>query len=401
MGDVVGRPESMHRYGGGVSSRTPHRFGPADLALLLASILPTVAGAFARGGEFGPIHLVILAVSVVLLYFRRRAPIPALGVGVVALLASVAVTERPNGLFPVVIALVFTVAVCNERRVGVSAGIAGMVGLLGSIAILALNGLFGPEVLAAVAWPALAVAAGDVVRNRRLAVEAAEERVRRAEETREQEARRRVAEERLRIARELHDVVAHRMAVVNVQAGVAAHLLRERPDDAEQALQVVRSSAQHALDELGGILSVLRTTADDGAPTEPTPTVADLPALIRSFEDAGLDVTWETSGSPKALGESVQLGLYRTVQEGLTNAHKHGDGRAHVALAYRDDGIHVVIENEVAAVGRDDATAGSGFGLIGMRERIHAVGGTIDAAPDGAHRFRVAAHFPTDEGIPS
>src|SRR4029434_2568382 len=126
------------------------------------------------------------------------------------------------------------------------------------------------------------------------------ERARRAEETRDEEARRRVAEERLHIARELHDVVAHRMAGVNVQAGVAEHLLRSRPDDAAAALRIVRSSAQSALDNLGSILNLLRSDAARDDSVEPAPTLTELTALIDSYRDAGLAVEYETSGTARS-----------------------------------------------------------------------------------------------------
>ena len=195
-----------------------------------------------------------------------------------------------------------------------------------------------PALLAPIVWSASAVAVGDAIRSRRAYVAAVEERARRAEETREEEARRRVAEERLRIARDLHDLVAHRIAVVNVQAGLAAHLLRADPDQAEEALRVVRSSAGSVLDELGQLLSVLRRHDDgepDSAPTDPTPGLADLPALVASFADAGSAVTWQTAGQARPMSDGMALTVYRTIQEGLTNAHKHGAGTARAALEFR------------------------------------------------------------------
>jgi signal transduction histidine kinase len=234
---------------------------------------------------------------------------------------------------------------------------------------------------------------------------AAEERARRAEESREQEARRRVAEERLHIARELHDVVAHRMAVVNVQAGVAEHLLRARPDDAANALRIVRSSAQAALDNLGSILNLLRSAGASDDSVEPAPTLTELTALIDSYRDAGLAVEYETSGAPRPLGDTTQLALYRTVQEALTNAHKHGDGRVRLRISHAADGVAVELINPIAvpSVGDDvtprsgAANDTSGFGLTGMRERVLAAGGSLQVGPEGQTRFAVRAHFPIAE----
>jgi signal transduction histidine kinase len=262
----------------------------------------------------------------------------------------------------------------------------------------------GP-LLAAVAWPALAVAAGDLLRTRRETIVAAEERARRAEESREEEARRRVAEERLHIARELHDVVAHRMAVVNVQAGVAEHLLRARPDDAAAALRIVRSSAQAALDNLGSILNLLRSAGASDDSVEPAPTLTELTALIDSYRDAGLAVEYETSGAPRPLADTTQLALYRTVQEALTNAHKHGDGHVRLRISHAADGVAVELINPVAvpSVG-DDVTPRSGaagdaggFGLTGMRERVLAAGGSLHVGLEGESSFAVRAHFPIAE----
>jgi signal transduction histidine kinase len=213
-----------------------------------------------------------------------------------------------------------------------------------------------------------------------------------------------VAEERLHIARELHDVVAHRMAVVNVQAGVAEHLLRSRPDDAATALRIVRSSAQAALDNLGSILNLLRSAGASDDSVQPAPTLTELTALIESYRDAGLAVEYETSGAPRPLADITQLALYRTVQEALTNAHKYGDGHVRLRISYAADGVSVELSNPVAApsVGdvpprSDAASEAGGFGLMGMRERVLAAGGSLHVGPEGETRFAVRAHFPNAE----
>lgn len=291
----------------GVSGRTAatrRRPKPLDVVLAVLCVPVTIVGALSEGGSFSAFEIAVIVVSATLVLLRRYAPIAVLAAGIGALIVSVAVTERPNALIPVVVLLVFTVAVEYDRRTGVYAGLAGLAGLLAIIGIHAPDEPFGP-LLAAVAWPALAVAAGDLIRTRREAIAAAEERARRAEETREEEARRRVAEERLHIARELHDVVAHRMAVVNVQAGVAEHLLRTQPDDAAAALRVVRSSAQAALDNLGSILNLLRSAGERDASVEPAPMLTELTALIDSYRDAGLAVEYETSGAPRPLADTT------------------------------------------------------------------------------------------------
>jgi signal transduction histidine kinase len=377
---------------------------PLDVVLAVLCVPATIIGALASGESFGAIEIVVIAVSATLVLLRHYAPIPVLAAAIGASIASVAVTDHPNVLIGVVVLLVFTVAVEHDRRAGLYAGLAGIAGLVVVVAIQnAPDELPGP-LLAALAWPALAVTAGDLLRTRREAIAAADERARRAEETREREARQRVAEERLHIARELHDVVAHRMAVVNVQAGVAEHLLRSRPDDAAAALRIVRSSAQAALDNLGSILNVLRSAGQSDTSVEPAPTLTELTALVESYRDAGLAVEYETSGAPRPLADTMQLALYRTVQEALTNAHKYGDGHVRLRISHAADGVSVELINPVAAPSvadvrpRSDAAGeAGGFGLMGMRERVRAAGGSLQVGPDSEGRFAVRAQFPNAE----
>jgi signal transduction histidine kinase len=374
---------------------------PLDVVFAVLCVPATIAGALAHGDSVGALEIAVIVVSATLIFLRHYAPIPVLAAAIGASIVSVAVMDRPNPLIAVVVLLVFTVALEDDRRSGIYAGIAGIAGLLVVVGIQnSLDELPGP-LLAAVAWPALAVAAGDLLRTRREAIAAAEERARQAEETREEEARRRVAEERLHIARELHDVVAHRMAVVNVQAGVAEHLLRSRPDDAAAALRVVRSSAQAALDNLGSILNVLRSAGESDASVKPAPTLTELTALIDSYRDAGLAVEYETSGSPRPLADTTQLALYRTVQEALTNAHKYGDGHVRLRISHAAGGVAVELINPIAVSSATDVTPrpdaadeAGGFGLMGMRERVLSAGGSLDVGPDGEGRFVVRAHFP-------
>jgi signal transduction histidine kinase len=397
---VAGSPRGVGKW----VAATRLRPKPLDVVFAVLCVPATIIGALVDGDHFGALEIAVIVVSAALVLLRHRAPIPVLTAAIGASIASVAVTDRPNVLIAVVVLLVFTVAVERDRRTGVYAGLAGIAGLLVVVGIQNPPDELPGPLLAALAWPALAVAAGDLLRTRREAIATADERARRAEETREEEARRRVAEERLHIARELHDVVAHRMAVVNVQAGVAEHLLRSRPDDAAAALRVVRSSAQAALDNLGSILNVLRSAGESDASVEPAPMLTELTALIDSYRDAGLAVEYETSGAPRPLADTTQLALYRTVQEALTNAHKYGDGHVRLRISHAADGVAVELINPVAvpSVGAvtprsDAASEAGGFGLMGMRERVLAAGGSLHVGPDGEGRFAVRAHFPNAE----
>ena len=224
---------------------------------------------------------------------------------------------------------------------------------------------------------------------------AIEERARRAEYTREEEAQRRVIEERLRIARELHDVVAHHIAVIHVQAGVVGHLMTEQPEAAQQALGHVRHASRTVLDDLGGLLDVLRQPDDPVTPTDPTPGLDRLGSLVDSFAASGLQVDWQLTGTPQALPSAVDLVAYRLVQEGLTNAHKHGTGSATLGVCFEPDNVAINIVNPSAAEPAPEGERpGTGHGLVGMRERARAVGGSVRAVAHSDGTWRVTALLP-------
>jgi signal transduction histidine kinase len=241
----------------------------------------------------------------------------------------------------------------------------------------------------------LAAAVGDAVRSRRANIAAIEERAVRAERTREEEARRRVAEERLHIARELHDVVAHHIAVINVQAGVASHLITAQPEAAAEALGHVRRSSRAVLDELSGLLGVLRRPEESDTPTEPAPGKAQLDQLVGAFRASGLDLKSTLTGEVQELPATVDLVAYRVVQEALTNAHRHGTDTARLSVVYTPSEIILEITN---ALGSQPHTGGSGLGLVGMRERAGAVGGAIQAGVGSDERFRVLVTLPLQIG---
>jgi signal transduction histidine kinase len=257
---------------------------------------------------------------------------------------------------------------------------------------------FGPLGGAFVLIPGLIAAAlfaGLAVANRHAAVEAIRQRAELAERTREEEARRRVESERLRIARELHDVVAHTMATINVQASVAAHVSNDLPEQAATALQAIKASSKRGLRELRAILAVLHQ-ADEAEPTQPAPGLADLDALVTTVRAAGLPATVRVCGRQRPLPSAVDLAAYRIVQESLTNAIRHaGPATATVRLTFEPHQIRV----EVADTGRGGAGSGdgAGHGIAGMRERAAAVGGTLYAGPIPDGGFRVDACLPTKE----
>jgi signal transduction histidine kinase len=372
--------------------------GVVDLALcVVVLVLPLVVIALdpqGTGEGVDGAQAVSAAIGAPLLLLRRRYPVLVLAVGVLASVVIMAVSQEPPLLLPVVLITLYTMSAGSSRLTAGAAGVAVAVTLYGATVVFLDESFFSAPALATLAWSGLATAAGDAVRSRRAYVAAVEERARRAEETREEEARRRVAEERLRIARDLHDVVAHRMTVISVQAAVATHFLRSQPDDADVALAAVRDSAAAVLDELGGMLDVLRGGEDAEEPVEPTPTLRELPLLVESFAAAGLHVDWHSSGAPRRVPDAVQVTAYRVVQEGLTNAHRHGDGRARLEVASTPSELMVRIDNRFPDHPRSTTDSGLGFGLVGMRERVIASGGTLEAGATADGCFRVVAHLP-------
>jgi signal transduction histidine kinase len=332
---------------------------------------------------------------------RRRHPLPVLGVTLAAV-ALALLSHQARGPFVLTVAIAaYTVATRTDRRTALLAGAAsGLV--LGAAGVLTLGvPWYDPAVVVLLLWFGVAVAVGDAVRSRRAYVAVLEERARRAEQTREEEARRRVAEERLRIARELHDVVAHQIALITVQAGVAGHLLRERPDAAEEALGHVRTAGRTVLDELATLLGVLRRDGESDAPVEPAPSLNRLDALVEGFA-AGQPVRWTLAGAPRPLPSAVDVAAYRIIQESLTNAHRHAPGAAvAVRLRYDPDGVTIEVRDDgpaesvegVAVPGRP----GAGLGLVGMRERAESVGGLLTAGPRPGGGWLVHAELPAPE----
>ncbi|PZG53347.1 two-component sensor histidine kinase [Spongiactinospora gelatinilytica] len=340
-----------------------------------------------------PVLAALLGLAVAV---RRPAPIPAL---LLALLSTAG--ADPLGVMEPALAAIlltaYTVGTVSERATAAAVAIGCAVLLCAGFAVaerlLALDSQGGP--VPSVIGVLAGIAVGQATATRRQLLVALKERALRAELALEEEARRRVAEERMHIAREVHDLVAHHISVVNVQAGVAAHLLRERPEAAGEALGHVRTAARTVLDELGAVLDVLRGSGDPRAPLEPLPGLADLDRLIDSFGGAGLRVDRTVSGAPRSCPPAVDLCAYRILQESLTNARKYGRGRAKVTMSYTDQELTINVRNECADA-RERDVPGTGHGLIGMRERIASVGGTLVAGPAPAGEFAVLARLPLD-----
>ncbi|MBM9620164.1 sensor histidine kinase [Streptomyces zhihengii] len=247
----------------------------------------------------------------------------------------------------------------------------------------------------------LAWVLGDSIRTRRAYFAQLEERATRLEKEREAQAKVAVAAERARIARELHDVVAHNVSVMVVQADGAAYVMDTAPDQARQALETISGTGRQALAEMRRLLGVLRTSdAPESGEYVPQPDVEQIEDLVEQVRRAGLTVDFKVEGTPRPLPSGVELTAYRIVQEALTNTRKHGgpEAGASVRLVYFDDGLGLLVEDDGRGASHelyeDGGADGRGHGLIGMRERVGMVGGTLDAGPRPGGGFRISALLP-------
>ncbi len=242
-------------------------------------------------------------------------------------------------------------------------------------------------------WLLPAVFAGRMTHAQQAYVSMVQARAEDAERRRDEDLRHRLSEERLRIARDLHDVVAHHLAVANAQAGTAAHLLTRRPEQVPELLAGLGSSTSAALRELKATVGLLRNPGDDApAGTAPAPGVDQLPELIDACRAAGIDVSVVTDGTPRRLPPLVELTAFRIVQEALTNVTKHAVRPiVTIFFTYGADTFSVRVVNTSA---RPGPAGEGGHGLIGMRERAHAVGGMVRAGPSTDDQYEVLVTIP-------
>jgi signal transduction histidine kinase len=345
---------------------------------------------------------VILVVTPVI--FRRRHPTGAFVAAAAAGALQVAL-GRPVGSDVAILVLLYTLAAYRPRRISV-AGLA--VCLTGAVVAIArwaphrvvLSPLSAGEVLLFFAVPTvLAWVLGDSTRYRRGYYQALEERAARLERERDAQAQIAAAAERARIAREMHDVIAHNVSVMVVQADGAAFALDAQPDRAREALGAISRTGRQALTEMRRLLGVLRT-ADDPAELAPQPGISQVGDLLEQARASGLPVTFTVEGLPRELAAGADLAAYRVIQESLTNTRKHGGPRASasVILRYCEDGLMLCIADDgrgaaAAAEAEAEAEAG-GHGLTGMRERAELYGGTVRSGPRPGGGYQVTATLP-------
>jgi signal transduction histidine kinase len=395
---------------------SPPRAVALDVVLALFITVMQVQGTVVRiaaeGAErpladLGNLGYALLAVSGLVVAVRRRWPVPVFVTTALAgaVYYGLGFPDGPGwlGLF---VALYTLAAYGDGRRSLVIAGAGTTV-----LAIVWLIAAADIEPRAAIGWvffrigaSVMSAALGESVRSRHVIAAEAQRRAELAERTREEAARARVDAERLRIAREVHDTVAHAIAIINVQSGVTAHVLDKRPEQARAALQAIEQTSARALREMRAILGVLR---DDNDARVPQPGLEQIGELTAKARDAGLDVTLEATSPAAPLPSAVGSAAYRIVQEAITNVIRHaGPTRVTVALTPGIDvlELRVTDEGRRARSGEDLADrpaelgthppAGPGRGIVGMRERCRLLGGDLHAEPTPRGGFEVRARLP-------
>jgi signal transduction histidine kinase len=347
-----------------------------------------------------PRGMFVLGCGLVLLHTlplaaRRRFPLAVLATTVASGLAFVALGLPPDMLWVAIPVAVYSVAAYGDRwvaLVGLAVAEAGLPVVQLTPGRTGVNTWVGNMGFLAATW-----LLGHFVGVRRLYVLQLEERTAELEQAREELARRAVVEERLRLARELHDVVAHAMSVIAVQSGVGAHVADTQPKEAAKALAAIEATSRAVLTELRRLLGVLRQADEPQGDLAPVPGLADLEGLLAEVAKAGLAVKLRVNGTRPPLPAGVDLSAYRIIQEALTNVVKHaGSARAQVVIGYGDQDVRVEVTDDGRGVVTpfSDGRAGTGHGLIGMRERVAAFGGDLEVGPGPDGGFRVAARLP-------
>ena len=316
---------------------------------------------------------------------RRHRPAAVLAFAIAAMLAVAVVPSSTKVTSVPLLVALYTLATHRPPRVWLTGAAASGIVLIAAAWWSARSFVVVNELV----W---AVATAVAVANRRLWAVAVEARARHAEATREQEAHRRVVEERLRIARELHDVLAHGLAVISVQSGMAAHLMHRQPAHAQEALWTIHDTSHAALAELRTTIGLLRDLDEPVAPCRPQPDLGQIEELLDRVRASGLTVHTNLSAGLADLPPDVGLVSYRVLQEALTNVLKHSQART-IDVTVKADGNQVRLAVDDDGLGQAAAAGGQGHGRLGMRERVRALGGQVQDGP-GAVGYGVRAVIP-------
>ena len=378
------------------------------LALVAAGLSLAQLQGFPNPQDRSPLNVAFVLLQTLPLAFRRRAPFTVFAIAAAAAgVQGVLELRGPLFAFLALNLALYSLAAYGERRLAIGA-VAVWAGLLTArlgymivtawpqITVSGLYDVVDDYVLLAAAWTL-----GEGVRQRRLHAAELEDRAARLEREREEKARQAVTQERLRIARELHDVVAHSLSVIGVQAGAARLVLDADPDPtrARAAVAAIEATANQAMAEMRRALGILRDTEPSGATLTPLPGLRQLPALLDQLRTAGLPVELTVTGDPRPMTTSIDLTLYRIVQEALTNTLKHAHAtHADVMVCYGADDIRVEVTDD--GQGPPSPTAPSaGAGMIGMRERVALFGGELQVGPgrQGGYAVQVCLPIPAEQ----
>jgi signal transduction histidine kinase len=378
-----------------------------DAVIVLALLGGVVIGANLFGpGESRPqgvwVAEVVTGIACLALFKARDRPrgTVAVATACAVITGGLGFVLSPLLLAPLMVALYWLAAATDSRTTWAYGGIATALVVATAVGV-DLDKMVALRAIGPALWLLLPLAMGSRSRLRHAWLDAVQARAEHAERTREEEARLRVAEERMRIARDLHDVVAHHMAVANAQAGTAAHLLESKPELTKKILNDLKATTSQVMLELRDTVGVLRQTGAGAETLEPAPGLAQLPKLLETCRSAGLVVTLDVEGEPEDLQPGVDLTAYRIVQEALTNATKHSaSATATLRLRYSGTRLTITVTNDR----RTDDQPGhgvDGYGLIGMRERAQAVGGELRVSDSGDAAFEVVTALPLRPHAPA
>ncbi|MFJ7768119.1 sensor histidine kinase [Streptomyces sp. NPDC097107] len=375
------------------------------LVLLGISVMSVAPQEEARGTDMTALTVPFVLLLCVVIALRRLMPEKMLLLAVALGLGQLALDVSTMPADFALLVIVYTVAATGARwasRTALAVGLcaAPVAQLRWPMEDAGMGSNIAITVFQAVPF-ALAWVLGDSIRTRRAYFAQLEERAARLEKEREAQAKVAVAAERARIARELHDVVAHNVSVMVVQADGAAYVLDAAPDQARKALETISSTGRQALAEMRRLLGVLRTGEhQEAGEYVPQPDVQQIEDLVEECRSSGLPVDFKVEGTARRLPSGLELTAYRIVQEALTNTRKHGgpNAGASVRLVYFDDGLGLLIEDDGKGAPHElyeeGGFDGQGHGLIGMRERVGMVGGTLDAGPRQGGGFRISVLLP-------
>jgi signal transduction histidine kinase len=401
VGDAMNTPATAAALPGAGSTRRWVVDAVIAAVVTALQVAGTYGAAYHGGAAASPLEYAVVAAAGLALVARRRFPVGVLVVTGTASVGCWALARAASPIFLCDIVALVTVVLARKRAAAVLALIAYYLGYQWLPVLTGVRRAPSPLAAAlAAAGLAVLLGAAELLRLRR-------QRAAAIARSRQDQARRQASEERLRIARDLHDVVAHNISVINVQANTALHLIDRQPERAAAALSVIHEVSKQALAELRSVLGVLR---EDGAGAQraPSPGLGRLGDLVGTAASAGLTVRVERDGPERPLPADVDVAAYRIVQEALTNTARHSAGStATVRVRYSDDDVVIQVEDDGAGeparaarpAGKGSGGNGSGGnGIAGMTERAHALGGSLHAGPRAGGGFQVRARLPVAGG---